>query len=147
MIRIASEADIAEMHRIRVSVRENRLSNPRSVQPADYISMLTEHGRGWIAEVDERVAGFAVADRSRANVWALFVDPPYEARGIGRVLHDTMMSWIFSEGVERAWLGTDPRTRAEQFYRSAGWQYVGQHGSEARYELTLQDWLALSPRL
>ena len=141
-IRTASEADVPEMHRIRLSVRENRLPDPSLVQPDDYLPMLTSRGRGWVAELDGTIAGFAVADRTRANIWALFVEPACEARGVGRALHDAMMDWIFGAGVERVWLSTDPGTRAERFYRSAGWRYVGDQHGEARYELSADEWAA-----
>lgn len=145
-IRIATDADIPEMHRIRMSVRENRLLDPATVQPDDYRPMLHDRGRGWVAELDGRMLGFAVADRSRANVWALFVDPAFEGRGVGRALHDTMMSWVFTADVERVWLGTDPGTRAARFYSAAGWRLVGTQHGESRYELSRKEWLARRPR-
>jgi GNAT superfamily N-acetyltransferase len=137
-IRTASEADIPEMHRIRMSVAENRLSEPGRVQPDDYRVMLRDRGRGWVAEIDGRVVGFAVVDRSRANIWALFVDGAFERRGIGRALHDRMMDWLFATGAERAWLTTETGTRAERFYRAASWRHVGTENGEARYELSRQ---------
>lgn len=144
-IRIASAADVPEMHRIRMSVRENRLADPSLVQPHDYRALLEEHGRGWVAAIDGRIAGFAVADLARSNVWALFVDPAFEGRGVGRGLHGVMMEWMFAAGAERVWLGTDPGTRAERFYRSAGWRRAGgEPNGEARYEMTRERWLARS---
>ena len=130
------------MHRIRLSVHENRLSDPTMIQPSDYVPMITTRGRGWVAELEGQIAGFAVADRSRANIWALFVAPEFEGRGFGRALHDAMAEWMFSEGLERVWLGTEPGTRAEQFYRAAGWQYVESERGEAKYELTRGEWLS-----
>jgi GNAT superfamily N-acetyltransferase len=103
--------------------------------------MITERGRGWVAEVEGHIVGFAVGDRVHANVWALFVDHAHECRGVGKTLHDSMMSWLFGEGVERVWLGTDPGTRAERFYRAAGWQYLGHHHGEAKYELSPAQWM------
>ncbi|HEV2148022.1 MAG TPA: GNAT family N-acetyltransferase [Longimicrobiaceae bacterium] len=140
-IRVASAADIPEMHRIRMSVRENQLADPALVQPHHYRSMLEEHGRGWVAEVDGRIAGFAIADLARSNVWALFVDPAFERRGVGRGLHDVMMGWLFASGADRVWLSTDPGTRAEHFYRSAHWRQAGPDaGGEVRYEISREDW-------
>ena len=139
-IRIASEADIGEMHRIRMRVRENRLLDAARVQPADYRRMLTADGRGWVAEVANRVVGFAVANLSRANIWALFVDPDFERLGVGRALHDEMVHWLFNAGVDPLWLTTDPGTRAESFYEAAGWQRVGFQGGEVRLELTMREW-------
>ncbi|HEX8275833.1 MAG TPA: GNAT family N-acetyltransferase [Longimicrobiaceae bacterium] len=129
------------MHRIRTSVSENRLADPSLVQPGDYRAMLAEHGRGWVAEFDGRIVGFAVGDLARRNVWALFVDPTSEGRGAGRRLHDAMMDWMFAAGAEGVWLGTDPGTRAERFYRTAGWRYAGaQENGEARCEMSGDDW-------
>ncbi|HEX2080796.1 MAG TPA: GNAT family N-acetyltransferase [Longimicrobium sp.] len=142
LIRVATEADVSEMHRIRLAVRENRLADPDAVQPHHTRAMITDNGRGWVAEMDGRIAGFAVADLARGNVWALFVDPELEGRGIGRRLHDEMMGWFFAQGVERVWLSTDPGTRAEAFYRAAGWQQAGEYRGEARYEMGRDQWLA-----
>jgi GNAT superfamily N-acetyltransferase len=133
------------MHRIRTAVRENQLRNPALVQPQHYRPLLSEHGRGWVAEVRGRIVGFAVADLTRSNVWALFVDATFEGKGIGRQLHDIMMDWLFASGAERVWLATDPGTRAERFYRSAAWRYAGtQPTGEVRFEMCRDDWAVLS---
>jgi len=132
----ATPADIDAMHVVRCAVRENRLSQPDRITSADYRAMLERDGRGWVAEVDGRIVGFAVADLSRSNVWALFVDPEHERRGIGRALHDVMMQWFLAQpGVESVWLTTSPGTRAEGFYERAGWRACGldAHG-EMRFE-------------
>lgn len=144
-IRRATDADIPEMHRIRMSVGENQLADAGLVQPEDYRSMLNERGRGWVAEVDARIIGFAIADLARANVWALFVDPASEGCGAGRQLHDTMLEWLFASGVEEVWLGTEPGTRAERFYVAAGWEFGGSNSNgEVRYTMSRQAWLARS---
>jgi len=123
------------MHRIRTSVHENRLADPSRVQPHHYQAMLRS-GRGWVCEVDGRVTGFAVADLQAASVWALFVDPVHERRGIGRHLHDAAVAWLFASGFERISLTTDPGTRAERFYVAAGWTRAGHaENGEMRYEL------------
>ena len=140
VIRTATESDIPEMHRIRLSVRENRLVDPSAVQPDDYLPFLRERGRGWVAEFDGRIVGFAIADLSRANIWALFVDPPAEARGIGRALHDRMLEWMFAAGADSVWLTTTAGTRAERLYRAASWRYVGPERGEAKYEMSRADW-------
>ena len=68
---------------------------------------------------------------------ALFVDPAFEGRGIGRALHDAMVSWLFERGSEPLWLTTEPNTRAEQFYSTAGWRRAGiEANGELRFELT-----------
>ena len=46
-----------------------------------------------------------------------------------------MVDWFFAAGADRIWLTTDPGTRAEAFYRAAGWRFVGlEESGEARYE-------------
>ena len=133
------------MHRIRMSVRENQLADAALVQPHDYRAMLNERGRGWIAEIDGRMAGFAVADLTRSNVWALFVDPAFEGCGAGRRLHDTMLDWLFTSGAEQVWLSTEPGTRAERFYVAAQWQTCGRDpNGETRYSMSREAWIAKS---
>jgi hypothetical protein len=81
-IRVATDLDILAMHRVRTSVRENRLADPTRVKPRDYLPFLQEQGRGWVAEAEDgTILGFAVADLGRANVWALFVDPSRRGGG------------------------------------------------------------------
>ena len=134
-LRPATLADTAELTRIRLAVGENILSDPAYLTPERYQAMLEVDGRGWVAEVDGRIAGFAVADHKRRNIWALFVDPPFQRRGIGRALHDTMLAWLFAQSGDTVWLGTDPGTRAERFYRAAGWRAAGrQPNGEIRFE-------------
>jgi GNAT superfamily N-acetyltransferase len=142
-LRAATAADIPEMHRVRMSVLENQLRNPDLLQPRHYEAMLDRRGRGWVAELGGRIVGFAIADVERSNVWALFVDPEAAGHGIGRRLHDTMMDWMFAAGADYVWLSTEAGTRAEGFYRAAGWRYAGlEPNGEARYEMTREQWAA-----
>ena len=135
-LRVATVADIDAMHRVRMSVLENQLADPRSIGPEDYRAMLQERGRGWVYEVDGAIVGFAVADHSRRNIWALFVAPGFEGRGIGRNLHDAMVSWLFEKSREPVWLGTESNTRAAGFYTAAGWKHAGtQPNGELRFEM------------
>jgi GNAT superfamily N-acetyltransferase len=116
VLRQACRRDIAEMHRVRLSVRQNRLTS-RIVSEADYIAAIEETGRGWVVEHEGCVVGFAVGNSRSGNIWALFVDPDYEGHGYGRELHTAMTSWLWSRGLEWLWLTTEPGTRAERFYR------------------------------
>lgn len=123
LLRQAQRGDIEGMYRVRMSVRENRfVSMP--FPPADYVPAIEQTGRGWVVEVDRRIVGLAIGNAITGNIWALFVDPAHERQGHGRRLHDTLVEWLFSQGLDRLWLSTDPRTRAECFYRAAGWQFV-----------------------
>ena len=51
-IREATIADIAEMHRIRLAVTENRLSDPVKVRLSDYEDIIRSQGKGWVSHVD-----------------------------------------------------------------------------------------------
>jgi GNAT superfamily N-acetyltransferase len=144
-VRPATDADVAQMFRVRMSVRENRLADLTAVQPHHYREMLAA-GAGWVCEIDDKVVGFAIPDDRTGSVWALFVDPAYERRGIGRQLHDVVVAWLFASGHERIFLTTDQNTRAEHFYQSAGWQRVGPAPyGEIRYELTPEAFTPAEP--
>ena len=122
--RSAQRADIPGMHRVRMSVKENRLVSMQLTE-AHYIEAIESRGRGWVVEVEGTIVAFAVGDTSDASIWALFVEPGFEGRGFGRQLHDEMVGWLWQQGHERLWLTTDPGTRAQRFYEAAGWRTVG----------------------
>ena len=134
-LRAATPADISGMHRVRLAVRENRLTST-AITEADYVPAITTTGCGWVIEADGVIVAFAIGNRESGNVWALFVHPDHEARGYGLKLHDAMLSFLWSQGLERLWLTTEPGTRAEAFYASRGWERTGlsKHG-EIRFEL------------
>ena len=135
MLRQAVIADIAGMHHVRVAVRENSLSSPDRITEADYISVIDGLGRGWVVESHGAIVGFAFGLRS-GNIWALFMHPDHENCGHGKSLHSTMVNWLWSLGLTRLWLTTDPGTRAERFYLSQGWQLCDITDSgERRFEL------------
>ncbi len=136
-VRTAVAADIPAMHRIRLEVRENRLSNPQVISEDSYLPFVAA-GSAWVAELHETLAGFAAIDRSARNVWALFVAPAAEGQGVGRALHEAMLDWARQRELGRLWLSTAKGSRAELFYRRAGWEMVGPTASgELRFERTL----------
>lgn len=121
--REATLTDFPAMMEVRMAVRENILSDPKKVQEHDYLNILDSAGKGWVCETEQGMTGFAVADLASGNIWALFVLPEHEQKGIGRGLHQRMLDWCFNqEGISQLWLSTDPGTRAEKFYLKAGWQ-------------------------
>lgn len=141
IFRDARVADIPQIQVVRRSVKENVLSNPLLVTDQHCINYLTERGKGWVCEIKDHVVGFSIVDLKEKNVWALFVLPEYENRGIGKQLHQLMLDWYFQQTVETIWLGTGFNTRAEQFYRNQGWKEAGKNGNdEIRFEMTYTDW-------
>jgi GNAT superfamily N-acetyltransferase len=136
LFRKATIADIPGMSRVRMAVKENVLSNPDRVAAEDYREMLEDKGAGWVCEIHETIVGFAIVDFSDLNIWALFVDPNHDKKGIGRKLHDLMLNYSFELGVDKLWLSTGPGTRAETFYRKAGWEQTGiTQSGEIRFEM------------
>lgn len=142
MLREATADDIKQIQVVRNSVRENALSDPALVTDADCKDFITARGKGWVYEADSTIVGFAIVDMRENNIWALFLHPQFEGRGIGRQLHDRMLDWYFAQTQKAVWLGTAPGTRAESFYRKAGWKETGTHGKgEIKFEMTHADWL------
>lgn len=139
-IRQALESDIDELFSVRMAVRENVLNNPSLVTNEICKAYITERGRGWVYMTDNRIAGFGIADLEGNSIWALFVLPGYERQGIGRKLHDTMLEWYFTKTGTTLWLTTEPGTRAEKFYRSAGWKDAGYKHGEVKFEMTAEEW-------
>ena len=143
-IRVAEIKDISQIQVVRNLVKENRLSDPALVPDSDVEDYITRRGRGWVCEINGQIVGFAIADLVDNNIWALFIHPGFEKLGIGKKLHDKMMNWYFSQTDKTVWLGTSPKTRAELFYRKAGWKEVGVHGKgEIKFEMTKDEWRSL----
>jgi GNAT superfamily N-acetyltransferase len=141
LFREAGIKDIPQIQVVRNSVKENTLSNPALVTDSDCENYLVNRGKGWVCEIDDRIVGFAIADLLDHNVWALFVHPGFDKKGIGKKLHDDMLDWYFSQTDSTIWLSTASNTRAEKFYRKAGWQEVGMHGKgEIKFEMAAAFW-------
>lgn len=141
IFREADIKDIEQIQFVRRSVKENRLSDPALVSDADVEEYMTNRGRGWVCEQGNRILGFAIVDLIENNVWALFVHPDYEAKGIGKKLHGIMLDWYFLHTRETIWLGTEPQSRAEKFYRLQSWKQAGTHGKgEVKMEMDFITW-------
>ncbi len=139
--REAGIADIPQIQFVRHAVKENVLSNPALVTDDDCKEFITKRGKGWVCQADSKIVGFAITDLQEDNIWALFLLPEYEGRGIGKMLHNIMMDWYFNQGKEKVWLGTSPGTRAEGFYKKMGWKEAGMHGKEVKFEMKREEWI------
>lgn len=141
LFREAITPDIKAMQIVRNSVKENMLSNPALVTDEDCYDFITRRGKGWICEMDGKLVGFSIVDLLENNIWALFVHPDFEGKGIGKKLHELMMEWYFSQTQQPVWLGTAPNTRAELFYQKAGWSVNGiVNKGEVKFEMTYERW-------
>jgi GNAT superfamily N-acetyltransferase len=140
--REAKTEDIPQMQRVRNAVKENALSDPDLVKDSDYEDYLLRRGKGWLCEINGIIAGFAIADLQEENIWALFVRPGHEKKGIGKALHKLMLDWYFGSGKTHVWLSTAPATRAAHFYQLQGWRHTGNHGkNEIKFEMTASEWI------
>ena len=119
-LRQAVREDVDGIMRVRFAVKENRLTS-QEIPPEAVIEAIEVTGRGWVIEKAGEIVAFAVGNARTGNIWALFVDPDHEGRGHGRRLHEQMVNWLFSQGLERLWLTTEAGTRAQGFYAAAGW--------------------------
>jgi GNAT superfamily N-acetyltransferase len=123
-IRRARHDERSRIAEIRFAVRENQLGDPTLVTADDY-AWFTKHPGIWVWEEDGQILGFSAGDPRDGTIWALFVDPSHERRGIGRALFEAACDTLRRAGHRTAMLTTDPGTRAERFYRAAGWKVVG----------------------
>ena len=140
-IREAKVEDIKQIQIVRNAVKENVLSNPNLVTDKDCEEFMFIRGKGWVCEIENKVVGFSIVDLKENNIWALFVHPEHEKKGIGRLLHHIMLDWYFSKTQKNVWLGTAPHTRAENFYRKSGWKEIGTHGNgEIKFEMDIKNW-------
>jgi GNAT superfamily N-acetyltransferase len=125
------------MHRIRLAVRENALSDSTRIDESSYTPFVNDDA-AWVAESGSDIIGFAALDMRNGSVWALFVDPLAEGLGAAKALHDRMLEFARQGGLQSLFLTTTSGTRAERFYRQKGWQEAGcTEAGELRFERLL----------
>lgn len=138
-IRQATPEDIAGISIVRASVREN-LQTPEQlmamgITPASVAASLTAECRGWVAEHSGRIVAFPIADGEASSIFALFVLPEYEGRGLGGQLLAAAVRWLWDQHTDLIWLTTGPGTRAARFYERAGWRHTA---TDAKGELCFE---------
>lgn len=136
MLRRATVHDIPAIRHVRASVVENILSDPSKVTDEDYLWFVQNPGL-FVWDEGGSILGFSAADPRNSGIWALFVLPDFEKRGIGRQLLQQSCDALRTHGITHAWLTTDPGTRAEEFYRRAGWDMTGTKDGELLFEIVL----------
>jgi GNAT superfamily N-acetyltransferase len=138
-LRPASSADMPGIARVRFAVRENVLTPEqlaaRGITNDSVAASLLADRRGWVAERAGEIVAFSMADRADPSIFALFVLPDCEGRGLGGRLLEEAMQWLWQQGAQRVWLTTGPDTRAHRFYVKRGWARVGDEpGGDVRLE-------------
>lgn len=137
--REATDVDVPGMACVRTSVVENVLTaqqlEQRGITNATIAASFLAASKGWVAEQEGQIVAFSIADRDSQSIFALFVLPAFEGRGIGGHLFDLAVRWLWENGVERAWLTTGPQTKAATFYERRGWVATGTDAyGDIRYE-------------
>lgn len=135
VFRRAAVADIPAMSVIRLSVKENVLSNPGRVTGQMYEDYLEKDGRGWVAEQNDVIVAFSYADKNDGSIWALFVSPDHEGKGLATHLLKLAVDWLFGLGHQHITLHTSPGTRADRFYARQGWRRGSIQGKQVEYIL------------
>lgn len=124
-LRRATRNDLPRIKEIRFAVKENVLIDRTSI-PDEEVFRFMEDEVFWVYEENGLVLGFAAGDTRDGNIWALFVHPEYEGRGVGQALLDQCCRSLAQRGLTRLKLDTGPQTRAAAFYRRAGWRETGE---------------------
>jgi GNAT superfamily N-acetyltransferase len=144
ILRAATAADLPGISRVRTSVRENLATieqlRERGITNESVAASFLADSRGWVAEHDGEIVAFAIADRANRSIFALFVLPDWEDRGLGSRLLELALGWLHENGATVVWLTTDPETKAAGFYERRGWVATGrEERGDTRYELDLSN--------
>ena len=127
-IREIGDPDVPALFAVRTATHENRLTREEltalGITPESVRARLRGSFKGWLCEVDRRVVGFAMGDRSTGELWVIAVLPEYIGRGIGSALLQRVEEWLRASGCARLWLTTDVDTVLEAygFYLRHGWR-------------------------
>ncbi|OLU23651.1 GNAT family N-acetyltransferase [Pseudomonas sp. PA15(2017)] len=139
-IRPASVADIDSLFDIRTSVTDNHLSREQLDElgiTAEALQQAIEAAPcGWVAELGGVPVGFAMVDFDAGELFALFVRPQHEGKGLGKRLLEAAEQALFARHA-LIYLITDgdEAIRANGFYSRQGWLQVSEvDDRDVRYE-------------
>ncbi|MFV3288988.1 GNAT family N-acetyltransferase [Pseudomonas sp. NY11955] len=129
-LRLATPDDIEVLFDIRTSVTQNHLSREQLHELGITAQVLAEAiGNGpcvWIAQWQQEAVGFAMVDREQGELFALFVRPGHEGKGLGRMLLQQAEKALFERHhVIHLTTDGDEAVRANDFYRRSGWVCTG----------------------
>lgn len=134
-IRQVTCEDLPELFAVRAATRENPMSREAlrelGVTEASTAQWLSTTHRGWLAEVDHKIVGFAIGDGSTGELWVIAVLPAYEGQGIGSMLLRAVEEWLSALGWAELWLWTsnDQKLKAFSFYLKHGWSVAKVEGA------------------
>ena len=114
-----------------INLRGKTRENPYSIEDLKKIGItpdslkrdLKEDLAGFLCEVDTKIAGFAMGNKSNCEILVIAILPEFENMGIGRKLLKLVENWLYENGCNNLWLttGNDPNKRAYGFYKNLGW--------------------------
>ena len=114
-IRPAQLSDVEGIFTVRTSVAENHLSREEMREMGiteNTVSSMIKEGRcAWVAVDGCKVIGFSMIILDEGSLFAAFVLPEYESRGVGRSLVELAEQELFKHH-DAAWLETDKNSRA-----------------------------------
>jgi GNAT superfamily N-acetyltransferase len=129
MIREAGRDDMPGISHVRTSVTENLLTPEqlaaRGITNETVAASFEKDSKGFVALDRDRIVAFSIADRASSSIFALFVLPEYEGRGLGNRLLELAMEWLWRNGATTVWLTTGASTRAVRFYLARGFVITG----------------------
>lgn len=126
LIREATTTDIKDIFRIQRAVSENRMDRKMlelfGITSDSLARILTIDGKGWMASVHGRSAGFSLVSIPQRELAGLYVLPKFEGIGIGTCLMQTAMDWLWHQGITEVTIDTDDNadTRANFLYQRFG---------------------------
>ena len=133
ILRAAVPEDAAECLRIRGLTRENAFSEQDladlGISPQSWGDGIADGScPGYVAMVDDKMAGYCFADSESGEIMVLALLPEYEGLGLGRTLLERMVRDLQERGFKRLFLAcnSDPKVRSYGFYRHLGWTESGQ---------------------
>jgi GNAT superfamily N-acetyltransferase len=86
----------------------------------------SDQARAWCAMEEHAIVGSSMARRLERDVFALFVLPGFEGRGIGASLLKRAVAWLRQECDQLIRLSIERHTRAHSLYLAWGWREVGE---------------------
>lgn len=90
------------------------------ITESSVIDMIEKNRCAWVAVDNGKIIGFSMILPDEGSLFAAFVLPEYEGRGVGRSLVQLAEQELFKHH-EVAWLETDKNSRAAKFYKRLGW--------------------------
>ncbi|WP_425375408.1 GNAT family N-acetyltransferase [Rhizobium deserti] len=90
------------------------------VTHASISEMISGSPCAWVAILDHEIVGFSMIDVAQASLFAAFVLPLHEGKGLGSQLVLLAEDELFQHHSE-IWLETEKNSRAAGFYRHLGW--------------------------